>query len=214
MSSWLRLTLISAVPANRHCPEETVTNRAEFLLTFSLADDTALHHVTEAYDMNGLTVRFNLTDPAVQKYKSTTTDGAPWNVMKWTNDGFELTVDEIGKVPLEHAASFSGGNRAAVAWSGRKIKIRLPWTMLHFNDPTQMRVNDGAVSYDGGYNFEIITTESEGIAVSVNHKGMVTNTTNRYRWPTWLRCSAHGQQEKRPRCISLRRAWTIPDYIN
>ncbi|MCK7534581.1 MAG: hypothetical protein MZV63_28030 [Marinilabiliales bacterium] len=47
----------------------TVANRAEFLLTFGLDDDTALHHVTQAYDMNGLTVRFNLTDPDVQKYQ-------------------------------------------------------------------------------------------------------------------------------------------------
>ncbi len=193
---------------------ELVTNRAEFLLTFSLSDDTALHHVTEAYDMNGLTVRFNVTDPAVQKYKSTTTDGAPWKVMKWTNDGFELTVDDIGKVPLEHAASFSSGNRAAVAWSGRKVNIRLPWTMLHFNDPTQMRVNDGAVSYDGGYNFEIFTTESEGIAVSVNHKGVVTNTTNRYRWPTWLVVPPTVTREKASLHIIEEGLSLIPYYIN
>ncbi|MCI0522025.1 MAG: T9SS type A sorting domain-containing protein, partial [Bacteroidales bacterium] len=109
-----------------------VSNRAEFLLTLDLADDTALHHVTAAYDMNGLTVRFNLTDPTVQKYKSTVTNGAPWNLMKWINDGFELTEDEIGRVPIEHASDFSTGNRAAVAWNGNNIKVRLPWTMLYF----------------------------------------------------------------------------------
>ncbi|MCK7530482.1 MAG: hypothetical protein MZV63_05285 [Marinilabiliales bacterium] len=44
----------------------------EFLLTLvTWQKISALHHVTEAYDMNGLTVRFNLTDPSVQKYKST-----------------------------------------------------------------------------------------------------------------------------------------------
>ena len=40
----------------------------------------SIYYVTEAYDMNGLTPRFNLTDPSVQKYKSTVTDGAPWNL--------------------------------------------------------------------------------------------------------------------------------------
>jgi len=191
-----------------------MANRAEFLLTFGLDDDTALHHVTQAYDMNGLTVRYNLTDPALQKYRSTSTDGAPWNVMRWINDGFELTYHDIGKVPLEHAASFSYGNRAAVAWNGRQVKIRLPWTMLHFNDPTQMRVNDGAVSYDGGYNFDIITTESDGIAVSVHHQGAVTNTVNRYRWQKWLIAPPTAEREKASLHVIETGLAAIPDYVD
>ena len=58
-------------------------NRSEFLLSIVFGNDTALHYVTEAYDMNGLTPRFNLSDPSVQKYKSTVTDGAPWKLMQW-----------------------------------------------------------------------------------------------------------------------------------
>ncbi len=192
----------------------TMTNRAEFLLTFGLDDDTALYHVTQAYDMNGLTVRFNLTNPAVQKYRSTVTDGAPWNVMRWINDGFELTHQDIGRVPLEHGASFSSGNRAAVAWDGRKVSIRLPWTMLYFYDPTQMRVNDGAVSYDGGYNFDIITTESDGIAVSVYHKGTVINSTNRYRWPKWLIVPPVTEREKASLNVVEQGLKSIPDYVD
>jgi len=188
-------------------------NRAEFLLTFTLADDTALHHVTQAYDMNGLTVRFNLTDPDVQKYRSTVSDGAPWNVMSWINDGFELTSQDIGRVPVENAAAFSNGNRAAVAWNGRKVSIRLPWTMLYFNDPTQMRVNDGAVSYDGNYNFEIITTESEGIAVSVALNSTVTNSVNRYRWPKWLVVPPTTEREKASLHFIEEGYSHIPDYI-
>lgn len=191
----------------------TVTNRAEFLLTFSPGSDTALHHVTEAYDMNGLTVRFNLTDPVVQKYRSTTTDGAPWKVMQWINDGFELTHDNPGRVPMEHAQSFTPGQRAAVAWDGNKINIRLPWTMLHFYDPTQMLVNDGAVSYDGGYNFDILTTESDGIAVSVYHNGVVTNSTNRYSWPKWLVVPPTTEREKASLQIIEDGLVSIPDYV-
>jgi len=190
-----------------------IANRAEFLLTLDLSEDSALHHVTAAYDMNGLTVRFNLTDPTVQKYKSTVSDGAPWNLMKWINDGFELTEDELGRVPLEHSADFSAGNRAAVAWNGNGIKIRLPWTMLHFNDPTQMRVNDGAVSYDGGYNFEILTSVSDGIAVSVAHKGVVTNSTNRYRWPAYLVVPPTGEREKGSLNVIKEGLNVIPDYF-
>jgi len=191
-----------------------VTNRAEFLLTFSLSDDTALYNVTEAYDMNGLTVQYNLSDPAVQKYKSTITDGAPWKLMQWINDFYELTVHKLGKLPLEHASSFNTDKRIAVAWSGKKLNVRIPWTMLYFNDPTQMRVNDGAVSYDGGYNFEIFTAESAGIAVSINHKGVVTNTTNRYRWPTWLVVPATVTREKASLPIIEEGLSLIPYYIN
>lgn len=163
----------------------TVSNRAEFMLRIPLNADTALYHVTQAYDMYGLTDRFNLTNPLLQKYRSTRTDGSPWNLMRWVNDGFELTTDEIGKVPAEHATTFSNGNRAAVAWSGRTLNIRIPWTMLYFYDPTQMRVNDGALT-DDGYSFEIVTAKSEGVAISVFHNGSVTNSTNRYSWPLWL----------------------------
>ncbi|MDX9772645.1 MAG: T9SS type A sorting domain-containing protein [Bacteroidales bacterium] len=190
------------------------TNRAEFLLTFTLEDDTALHHVTQAYDLNGLTIRFNLTDPDLQKYRSTVTDGAPWDLMRWTNDGFELTYQDIGKMPLEHAESFTDGNRAAVAWNDRKIKIRLPWTMLHFYDPTQRMVNDGAVSYDGGYNFEIITKESDGIAVSIDYNGTVTNSTNRYSWPKWLIVPSTVEREKASLHIIEEGLEDIPDYVN
>lgn len=192
----------------------TVSNRAEFLLTFALDDDTALHHVTQAYDMNGLTVRFNLTDPLLQMFKSTTTDGDPWKVMRWINDGFELTYQDIGKIPVEHAAAFTDGNRAAVAWNGRKISIRLPWTMLHFFDPTQMTVNDGAVSYDGGYNFEIITAQSDGIAVSVWHNGVVTNATNRYSWPKWLIVPPTVEREKGSLHVIEAGLATIPDFVD
>ncbi|MDM8003171.1 MAG: T9SS type A sorting domain-containing protein [Bacteroidota bacterium] len=194
-------------------PNGAVTgNRAEFLLTFALEDDTALHHVTEAYDMNGLTVRFNLSEP-VQQFKSTNTDGAPWKVMRWINDGFELTYQDIGKVPLEHASAFTEGDRAAVAWNGRKITVRLPWTMLYFYDPTQMTVNDGAVSYDGGYNFNIITTQSDGITVSVWHKGVVTNATTRYSWPKWLTVPPTVEREKASLHVIETGLATIPDFV-
>ncbi len=191
-----------------------VSNRAEFLLTFTLGNDTAVHHVTQAYDMDGLTVRFNLTDPLVQMFRSTVTDGAPWKTMRWTNDGFEFEYHDIGRVPMENAAQFTPGERTAVAWSGRKISIRLPWTMLHFYDPTQMRVNDGAVSYDGGYNFEILTTKSDGIAVSVWHNGVVTNTTGRYNWPSWLVVPRTVEREKASLGIIEQGLHTIPGYAN
>lgn len=192
----------------------SMSNRSEFLLTFTLENDSARHHVTQAYDMKGLTVRFNLTDPALQRFRSTITDGAPWNLMQWINDGFELYTQEIGKLPLEHALTFTPGQRTAVAWSGKKITVRLPWTMLYFHDPTQMMVNDGAESYDGGYNFDIFTTSSDGIALSVLHKGVVTNSTNRYRWPSWLIVPPTVEREKASLFLVEQGLRSIPDWAD
>jgi hypothetical protein len=64
--------------------------------------------------------------------------------------------------------------------------LRLPWTLLHFHDPTQGRVIDGADSYDGGYNFIINSRVSDGIAISILRNDNVTYTSNRYTWPSWL----------------------------
>ncbi len=106
--------------------------------------------------------------------------------MQWINDGHTLTKQDIGRVPMENSASFSFGQRTAVAWKDSKIEVRIPWTMLYFRDPTQMKVIDGAVSYDGGYNYEILTATSDGIAVSVYFDGEVTSSESRYNWPLWL----------------------------
>lgn len=165
---------------------KTVENRSEFLLTMVLSGDSAEYHVTEAYDMNGLTPRFDLTDHSVQKFYSTVSDGAPWVLMQWINDGNTLTTQDIGKFPMENASDFTFGLRSGLVWNGNKIKIRIPWTLLYFRDPTQMKVIDGAVSYDGGYNYEISVSQSDGIAVSVYFDRVVTSSVSRYTWPLWM----------------------------
>jgi hypothetical protein len=177
-------------------------------------NDTASHHVTEAYDMNGLTPRFNLSDPVVQKYHSIVADGAPWKEMQWFNDGFELTKSYIGRLPMENASDFTPGQRSAVAWNGNKIKVRIPWTMLYFYDPTQMKVIDGAVSHDGGYTFEILTNSSDGIALSVYYKGVVTSTTSRYSWSPWLVVPATFLREKKSLQVVESELPAFPNFAN
>lgn len=181
LDTYLSNTGESLFPDGKNIP-----NRSEFLLNIVFGQDTALHHVTEAYDMNGLTPRFNLSDPAVQKYKSIVTDGAPWVLMKFYNDSYMLTVDTTGKLPVENSSDYSFGERTAVTWYNNKVKIRLPWTLLYFYDPTQMRVIDGAETHDGGRSYEIKTSQSDGIALSVNYKNNVVSSTTRYSWTKWL----------------------------
>ncbi len=171
-------------------------NRSEFLLTMVLGNDTALHHVTQAYDMKGVTKYGDFSNPAVQKYKSTVTNGAPWVLMQWIDDPHDLT-NFIGKLPAENATAFTPGQRTALAWTDNKIKVRIPWTMLNVYDPTQMKVIDGAVTKDGGATFTITSATSDGIAVSVYYKGVVTSTTNRYIWDTWTVVPPYRTREKK-----------------
>lgn len=165
---------------------KTLINKSEFMLPIVFGQDTAVHHVTQAYDMNGLTPRFNLSDPLVQKYRTTNTDGDPWKPMMLYNDGFEYTLDSCGKLPMENSADFTPGQRSAIAWSGNRIKIRIPWTMLYFYDPSQLQVVNGAVSYDGGRSYQISTATTDGVAVSVYYQNSVTSSTTRYIWENWL----------------------------
>ena len=189
-------------------------NRSEFLLTLVLSNDTALYQVTEAYDMNGLTPRFDLANHAVQKFYSTVTDGAPWKVMQWINDGFTMKKQDIGRVPIENASGFSFGQRTVAAWNGNKIKVRIPWTLLYFRDPTQMKVIDGAVSYDGGDNYEILTAQSDGIAVSVYFDGVVTSSLSRYTWPLWLVVPSTETREKKSLEVVKTGLSSIPGFTD
>ncbi len=199
----------SVLPNGKH-----INNRSEFLLTMVFGKDTAIHHVTQAYDMNGFTQRFNLSDPAIQKYKSTITNGAPWNEMEWYNDALLLTISHLGRLPVENAADFTPGQRAAVAWSGKQVKIRMPWTMLYFYDPTQMRVIDGALSHDGGYSFEILSSESDGISVSVYYGKVVTSTLSRYNWDHWLTTPKTILREKKSYQVVKTELPSFPDFAD
>jgi hypothetical protein len=164
---------------------KSLVNRSEFLLEMILGRDTAFHMVTQAYDMNGLTPRFDRSDQSVQKFYSTISNGAPWKTMQWINDDSEPMADNIGLLPAERSVNYLTGNKSAIEWSSSAIKIRIPWTLLYFYDPTQMKVIDGAFSNDGGYTYNIMTSISDGIAISVYCNGSVTSTTERYSWPQW-----------------------------
>ncbi len=207
-------TYSAATGESRLLNGRTVSNRAEFLLMLVPGEDTALYHVTEAYDMKGLTPRFNLSDPSKQKYRSTVSDGAPWKVMEWINDEYSMTSQYPGRMPMENSTSFSPGSRCGAAWSASLVKIRIPWTLLYFYDPTRMQVVNGAISNDGGYSFEIQTTKSEGIAVSVYNKGTVVSTTDRYTWKEWLIVPETICREKESLRIVETGLKAMPGFIN
>jgi hypothetical protein len=85
---------------------------------------------------------------------------------------------------------------------------------MYFHDPTRMHVINGAVSYNGGYSFDIQTTKSDGIAVSVYHKGTIVSTTDRYTWEEWLIVPETVWREKESLRIVETGLKSIPGFIN
>jgi len=156
----------------------------------------------------------DFSNPAVQKYKSTVSDGAPWVLEQWINSQYDYSTDSIGKLPAENAASFTFGQRTALAWSDNKIKVRIPWTLLYFYDPTQMKVNNGAVTNDGGVTFTITSAVSDGIAVSVYFKGQVTSSSSRYKWETWTVAPKTKPREKKSLQVVEDGLKAFPAFVN
>jgi hypothetical protein len=189
-------------------------NRSEFLLTLRAGDDTAFFSVTRAYDMNGLTPRFDLSDHLVQEFRSTVSDGSPWKIMQWINDGFELTSHYPGLLPAANSDAFAPGERVAVAWKDNMIKIRVPWTMMYFHDPTRMQVINGATTNDSGVSYEISSVLSDGIAISVYIKGSVTSTLSRYSWDSWLVVPPVDDIEKKSLHVVESGLPSIPDFAD
>ncbi len=193
---------------------KSINNRSEFLLEITAGDDSAKFYVTQAYNMCGLTPSFDLADHNIQMFRTTITDGAPWNLMKWINDENEKTESVIGLLPIENTDAFSSGNRAVACWNQNKITIRIPWTMLYFYDPTQMKVINGAVTYDGGRSYVTESTLSDGIALSVSYKNSIINTTTRYIWDTWLVVPETIYREKKSLAVIEEGLKLIPDYAD
>jgi hypothetical protein len=106
--------------------------------------------------------------------------------MEWINDGFSMTEQKIGRIEAENSPVFYQGYLTVVSWDGNKLRVRIPWTMLYFYDPTQRKVVNGAESFDGGRSYNISTAVSDGIAVSVYFDKSITSTTSRYKWDKWL----------------------------
>lgn len=192
--------------------EFTINNRAEFLLKSIRGRDTSTLYVTQAYDMKGLTPRFNFTDPEIQKFRSVVSDGAAWKRVEWINNGYTFSETVPGNILTGYGSAPDPAFGEGMSWNENQIIIELPWTLLHFFDPTRMSVIDGASSWDGGYHWEIEESESDGIALSVVLNGENINTLSRFTWPGWLVVPSTTEREKASLSIVRDGLSLIPDY--
>ncbi len=70
------------------------------------------------------------------------------------------------------------------------IRIRIPWTLIQFTDPSTL-----SVLHDNGNTVERETAISEGIALSVSLRGELVET-GRYSWEPWNEAPITTEREK------------------
>lgn len=152
----------------------TLPYRSEFAL--HITQSSADLFVTEAYDLFGI---YHQITSDKQKFQSTVTDGAPWNLVRWKNNSGDEDVQYIGSLKLNHDFQPESSKDAVTIFTD-KVKIRLPWTLLQFVDPSQMKV-----FHDDKSTPEIENRVSDGISVSVQYKGKMYQTDTRFSWDKW-----------------------------
>jgi len=158
--------------------QNVLSNRSEFAL--HITQHSADLYVTEAYDLFGI---YHKITSEKQKFQSVATDGAPWQLVRWKNNAGDADVQYIGHLGMNR--SFQPlSSMDAVTIFDDKIKVRIPWSLLQFVDPSQMRVFHDDISTT-----ETETRVSDGIAVSILYKDKLYQPDNRFTWQTWAAVS-------------------------
>jgi hypothetical protein len=163
-------------------PDGSVTsNRAEFALKITSDAngkiDSAKLYVTEAYDLNGYSVKFN-TITSAQKLHSTLTDGKPWKLMQWRNGNGPTDIQNIGVLGVRNdSATKSSLDAVVLSQDGKTISIRIPWTLLQVYDPTKQQVVSRYYLNDiiNESNLLQASEVTTGIAISLFYNGSKLN---------------------------------------
>lgn len=154
---------------------KAITNRAEFSMKIKYPD-VAEMYVTEAYDLFAI---WHKQSKPEQLYHSIATDGAPWKLIRWKNNRYDTSIFYIGKLRMRNASQ-PASTLDAIVIDNNVLKIRIPWTLLQFTDPTLMEVMDDLRSTP-----QRETSISDGIALSVSMNNCVTETQARIKYPSW-----------------------------
>lgn len=160
--------------------------RSEFAL--QLSNSSASLYVTEAYDIFG--IWHGIVEPE-QKYHSTKTDGAPWNLVRVKNNASQEDVQFIGELKVNH--SFQPDNSEdGVRISNDKILIRLPWFYLNFVGPNGLKVFS-----DDRSTPEKEIEITEGIGLAVNYKNEWFSSPQRFKWNSWHNVKDYAKYERK-----------------
>ncbi|MFN3555470.1 MAG: Ig-like domain-containing protein [Bacteroidales bacterium] len=172
---WISLDTYAASLGESILPTgDTVSNRAEFAL--HITNHSAKLYVTQAYDLYGI---YHGVSSPQQQYRSVATDGDPWFIVRWRNNDFHQDVQYIGNMKVNYGFLPANSKDAVTLYTDR-IHIRLPWSLLHFVDPSEYVVfhDDRATPWPED-------TISDGISVSVFYRGKEYTPSGRFLWENW-----------------------------
>ncbi len=172
---WIPLDTYDASLGESILPSgHVVENRAEFVL--HITNHSAKLYVTEAYDLFGI---FHEVSEPEQLYHSIATDGAPWNLVRWKINEFEQDIQYIGNLQVNYGF-LPENSKDAVTIFADQIHIRIPWSLLHFVDPSEYVVFHEFRDVPGWQD-----TISDGIALSVFYQDEEFAPTERFLWENW-----------------------------
>jgi hypothetical protein len=200
----------SILPSDR-----ATVRRNEFALVID-SESRAQLYVTQAYDTFGLwhsAFGHAVTSPQ-QLFHSIASDGAPWVPVRWRNSldsPAELlpispaykSVDEIGRMKVRRAGD-EASIKDSVVIDGASIEVRIPWTLLHFVDPSTSTVLD-----DDSLTRGRETQVSAGVALGVE-LGADLVETERLAWERWEQAPATTERTKHSAAILSRALEDLP----
>ena len=154
---------------------QRLINASEFALRITLQD--AQLYVIQVYDTFG--ALHGLTNSA-QRLRSEPSDGKPWNPVHWVNKYPDLEIQGIGALRVRDETQ-TPTSLDAVVFENSAVYIKLPWNLIHFTDPSALKVlHDNP---NTPLTWEVLT--SDGINVGIFYKTFANETSSRYRWDAW-----------------------------
>ena len=166
----------------------SIPNRSEFAL--KITNHSAELYVTEAYDTYG---NWHHVSTANQLYRSTATDGKPWNIVRVKNNGTNSNADiqYIGKLQVNYDFQ-PYSSKDGVTIADKSIHIRLPWNYINFVAPnTKTVLND---IKETPVKEEAIT---DGIKINAYYKQKWFQHDDRFVWNNWNATDLKNIPEKR-----------------
>lgn len=172
---WIALDTYDATLGESILPSgHVVENRAEFAL--HITNHSAKLYVTEAYDLFG--IYHEVSEPG-QLYHSIPTDGDPWNLVRWKINEFEQDIQYIGNLQVNYGFLPENSQDAVTIYSD-ELHIRIPWSLLHFVDPSEYVVFHDYQDVPGWQD-----TISDGVALSVFYEDQEFSPSDRFLWENW-----------------------------
>lgn len=172
---WMAIDSYDPDLGESRLPDGTqITLRSEFCVAINTSSTSPLF-VTQAYDLFG--IWHNTSEPE-QLYHSIVSDGGIWDLVKWKNNRYEYSYQEIGNLRTRRSSE-SSSSLDGVRISGKTIEFRLPWTLLQVTDPGRREVMD-----DDRNTAEREVRITDGIALTLVLNGTQL-TSSRYTWSDW-----------------------------